>query len=143
MRGKLRVFWGSYPLACGLPAIVPCYETLMHHPQLGIPAWIKLTETLDSFGSLSRHRQGLRPMHFMIFGYDLFHDVMDIMMSRKGYKATTNNFQKSCSKQCTKIESQESLGNSFGTTSAPRGLQDKSRNEKPGSLAAARVPEGS
>ena len=37
-----------------------------------------------------------------------------------------------------KIEAQEALGDSFGTTSAPRGPQDRKRDEKLGSLAAHR-----
>ena len=37
-----------------------------------------------------------------------------------------------------RIEAQEALGDSFGTTSAPRGPQDRKRHEKLGSLAAPR-----
>ena len=36
------------------------------------------------------------------------------------------------------MESQEALGDSFGTTSAPRGPQDRKRHAKLGSLAAPR-----
>ena len=68
-----------------------------------------------------------------------------IMMSRKRYKATTTqNLQKSHSdlpdsfRKYTTIESQEALGDSFGTTSAPRGPQDRKRDEQLGSLAAPR-----
>ena len=69
------------------------------------------------------------------------------MMNRKRYKATTTKFKdhaqiykKICHKYTT-IESQEALGDSFGTTSAPRGLQDRKRHERLGSLAAPRGPQ--
>ena len=42
-----------------------------------------------------------------------------------------------------KIEAQEARGDSFGTTSAPRGPQDRKRDEKLGSLAAPRGPQRS